>query len=91
MKSKLPRALNVLSFSEIFRVSAWKHLDKWRVSQDFFIVGSEACSSYSVRTKHSSVWCSLSKAGLFSVYTDVHGLHFSVVLDSHALKICVMV
>lgn len=35
MKSKLPRALNVLSFSEIFRVSAWKHLDKWRVSKTF--------------------------------------------------------
>ena len=35
MKSKLPRALNVLSFSEIFRVSAWKHPDKRRVSKTF--------------------------------------------------------
>jgi hypothetical protein len=91
MKSKLPRALNVLSFSEIFRLSAWKHLDKWESFEDFFVFGSDACSPYSLRTKHGSVWCSLSKAGMFSVYTDVHGLHFSVVLDSRALKLCVMV
>jgi hypothetical protein len=35
MKSKHPRALNVLSFSEIFSVSVWKHLDKSRVPKTF--------------------------------------------------------